>query len=363
MQTGIKSRGDKFLWVWQKDNCFFYGYENTWDEAHFALKQAMSDSKRAENCTVDECFSNFIENKQGVRETTLLKYRQVYHSFIRESIGNMRMRNITVETLETLFEAIVYSGTSPITTGMVRSLLSNLFKMALKERIIDTDPMPMVEIPRNKKEVQKRTPFTEEELQELIGRIHRTDLRTIIQLGAWTGMRAGEILGLQREDIDFKNELIRVRHTLSVVQRRLILEEPKTMAGRRAVPVSRECLVMLKEYMDSDFAEIRRNLAPTDYKNFVFLSSKGLPIPGTCVANHLKMIVTKMKADGVLPSYGNYTFHSLRHTFATKCLLKGMKPKVLATILGHSSTRVTLEIYTHICEDDEKNEMRRIGLI
>lgn len=384
----IVPKGNQYMWTYQREDLFLYGYADTMEEAQQELENADSTGI----ILVDDCFNFYMKNKADLKPLAHLKYTQLYRSFIQPSIGFMDARSITSAHLQALLSSLSRSSTSPLTVDGVFFILSSVFRQACRSHMIDANPMTEVEPPHSRKKQSHRSSFPEEELEELLRRADHSDFSLIFRLASWTGMRIGEILGLRWEDIDFERHVIHVCHNLEYVNRGYYLGPPKTETSIRTIPISEEHLGKLQEWKENPVCQERIQRAgdavfstgdhgsaaapPGDtdsappssfpairYDSLVFLSRTGKPVKATAVSNCMRHIVAEMKSEGLLDSQSVYTFHSLRHTFATLCLLKGMTPKVLSTILGHSSPDITLRVYTHVSEQDERREMEKLGLL
>ena len=151
----------------------------------------------------------------------------------------------------------------------------------------------------------------------------------------YTGMRMGEINALKPEDIDLANGVIHVRATISMGLggRNFWKEHPKTDAGVRDVPINE----LVRPILEEALAEARNNKAGTVFYDY----RKGDIISTQQVCYFFRRVCDKYD----LPSYGQ---HSLRHTFATRCIEAGVQPVVLKTWMGHTDIHITLDTYADV---------------
>ena len=167
-----------------------------------------------------------------------------------------------------------------------------------------------------------------------------------------TGLRIGELTALQWEDVDFKVKTIHVRHTIDLngKEKAIKMSSTKTKAGDRMIPLTNEALRILKEEKKKR-AEL--SIVPIQFSNFVFLNKHGIP---TCRAVYNEDLYKYADKIGI----ERFSVHTLRHTFATRCIEAGMKPKTLQMILGHSNISMTMDLYVHVTEDEKEKELKNV---
>ncbi len=151
-------------------------------------------------------------------------------------------------------------------------------------------------------------------LQTVKGHNYENHYRFILQ----TGLRIGELIGLKWEDVDFKKKTIRIKRSLKyeVGKGTWHIGEPKSEAGKRTIPLTDEAIEILKsqkEKIDS------LKVVPLEWGGYVFLNKHGEPV--TNDAYNSALVPICRRAD-----INRFTVHTLRHTFATRCVESGMKP-------------------------------------
>jgi len=164
-----------------------------------------------------------------------------------------------------------------------------------------------------------------------------------------TGLRQGELLGLQWEDVDLRSSRIAVRHTLQNDRGKLTLENTKNSKGRR-IEIPQITLTALKAHRERLLAQgLRSSL-------WVFPDTKGGPMRKDNLLRRFKAV---LKSAG-LPAI---RFHDLRHTAATLMLLQGVHPKVVQEMLGHSSIALTLDTYSHVVPSMQREAADKIDAL
>jgi len=160
-------------------------------------------------------------------------------------------------------------------------------------------------------------------------------LEALYVLAVTTGLRQGELLGLQWEDLDLPGAVLHVRHTLHELNGRLWIGEPKTRRARRQVDLSMIAVVALQNHRQSMLIEGRLD-------GLIFCDTQGGPLRKS---NLLRRSFLPLLKRAKLPPI---RFHDLRHTAATLLLAQGVHPKIVQERLGHSQVSLTLDTYSHI---------------
>lgn len=173
-----------------------------------------------------------------------------------------------------------------------------------------------------------------------------TDLGIMISLH--TGLRIGEVCALTWDDIDLKQQIIKVRHTIARIREitpdgatsKLIIDEPKTKSSIRDVPIS------------TSLVEAIKRIQSISISNYVVSSSVSFVSPRTYYYRYYKVIE--------LVGISRVNYHALRHTFATRCIEAGVDVKSLSEILGHSDVSITLNTYVHSSMDLKRLQLEKM---
>ena len=158
-------------------------------------------------------------------------------------------------------------------------------------------------------------------------------------------------------DIDLKKQIIHVTHTLIYSEEKgFMLDDPKTKTSKRDIPMIDKSYELLKRLNDKQKSN---TVVSFKNNNFVFSINDGSFITRERVTSEINRITKVMKDAGV--EIGHITCHCFRHTFATRCIEKGMPPQVLKTILGHSNLSMTMDLYSHVLPNTKQEEMQKIA--
>lgn len=314
--------------------------------------------------TLDAWFDRWIHVcKTGIKETSELKYNQLYARYIRPELGDKTMPEIRPMDLQYFMSRLCNKDLTHEYISSIRCLLFSIFSDAVRFNIIYRNPMSCVTLPAGLKNCRMKGAFSDSELKEFIRRSEGSAYSNLFLVSAFTGMRIGEVLALKWTDIDFQNETIAVRHTLSYHSGKgFYLASPKSSSGLRLIPMTSGCVRIMQDVQRKQKNQkVQGSWNVTlAFQDFCFLTSRGAPIYASNVDLAVKKIVRSMQKDNLLRPENHYTFHSLRHTFATRCIEGGMSVKTLSTILGHSSSRITMDLYTHTSLETERRELAGI---
>ena len=213
--------------------------------------------------------------------------------------------------------------------------------MAVSKKLIARNPADGCRLPPAKpREMQVLTP---DEVQRLLIQAKEDGCYELLLLEIATGLRRGELLALQWDDLNFKTRTLRVERQVHRAKGKLILSQPKTKAANRTIILPAPLLAVLKEYRQQVHS---RWLFPSPRKD-------DLPLDPASVRKHLTTILERARCKHI-------RFHDLRHLFATMSLEHGMDIKTLSTVIGHVSSSTTLNIYAHVTDEMRQTAARKI---
>ena len=260
-------------------------------------------------------------------------------------LTDMTIQDITEDSVRDYFKTKLHYSQSVI--EKLHQLLNWAFKKALRKEIITENPLTEFRVPKSKKPTVKVRGLTIKEQAKLLDHLKNNCVRysEIMLISMFTGMRCGEVCALCVEDINIERKTISVSKTVARGKNGTpVIHSTKTAAGNRTL------------YINDDIANFLRNCIGDKEIGYLFLSSNGKYVT-TQQVNYYYW--TTIKSNNILdPSvYGKVNLHSLRHTFATRCIEGGMPAKVLQKILGHTDISITLNVYCDVFEKYENEHM------
>ena len=222
-------------------------------------------------------------------------------------------------------------------------MLHEAMDAAIKRRLTVANPTEGIVLP--KKEYAPIQILNNEQLDRFMEAIREeVDWHDLFYVEITTGLRRGELCGLRWEDFDENSGRLTVRRSVSYERKSLQIGEPKTDAGKRTI------------LLPPSTANLLRSRKKTSGSEWIFpcFDDPSLPVKPQSAYNALKRILKKNDLPDV-------KFHDLRHTFGTQAISAGVDAKTLSTILGHTDASFTLDCYTHVTPDMQKDAAVLVG--
>ncbi len=220
-------------------------------------------------------------------------------------------------------------------------LISSILATAVQWQIIFSNPCDRVKPPKIGKPDPKY--LDEEQARQMIEHLEGEDIqfRVMIELLMFTGLRRGELLGLEWSDVDFDNKIIQVcRSSLYLPEKGVFEDETKTTGSRRAFKVSQGVIDLLKEQRAYQTAQRLKTGDKWQNSNRLFTSWNGAPLNPTYLTSKFRLFKAKHNIEDI-------SVHGLRHTNATLQIAAGTPLTTVAHRLGHANASTTTKIYAH----------------
>lgn len=187
-----------------------------------------------------------------------------------------------------------------------------------------------------------------------VSKAHR--LGPVFSVALAVGLRLGEALGLEWQDIDFTKGTLRVRQALQWVDGQLVLGETKSEKSRRSVALPDVAIQALRRHAIGQKKERLAAGAKWKASELAFTTPIGTPLDD----RNVRRAFQKILAEAELP---RIRIHDLRHTCASLLLAQGVHPKVVQEILGHSQISLTLDTYSHVLPQAGKDAATKMNKI
>lgn len=194
--------------------------------------------------------------------------------------------------------------------------------------------------------------MTDADVSALLEAVRGDRLEALYVLAAATGMRQGELLGLEWPALDLDKGEVHVRQSMSWADGQPVAVPPKTSRSRRTIPLFEESVVdAMRQHQKRTFAADPSRLE----QGLVFTTEAGSPLVGWKVTREMQRHLREAGVDG------HFGFHDFRRFVASKWANKGMAPRQLMGLLGHAQIATTFELYAHTTVADIRESMRRLA--
>jgi integrase len=294
--------------------------------------------------------------KNTLKQSTFISYRGYINNHFAV-ISNIKLKDITPKIIQELYNhKFKEEKLSPKTIKNMNNCLHKALSQAQKEGFLLNNPCDAVNTPRSQyKEIEV---LNLDEQKKLIRESYNHRYGVFIRLVLSTGLRIGELLGLQWQDVDFYNCCISVKRTLNRLntysgnkKTEIVLDAPKSKNSIRVIPISSGALDDLRKWAEVQKKD--KEIASEAYLNsgFVVTNELGNYIEPRTFRDYYRNILKKAELK-------SFTFHALRHTFATRAMERGMDSKTLSVIMGHYSVSFTLDTYAHVLNEHKKEEIK-----
>ena len=369
LPRGVTLRKDgRYMWRCKYEGKQYSGYEKTAKEAEKALRNKKYELEhgiysKTSRLNMDTWFETWISTyRTNCKPTTIEVYRKTYKRYISPEFGKKQLKALKPEQIQKLLNRMAKTYSKSV-FGNINFLLYDLLDQAVKNQLIVQNPMQYTTRPATKKS-EKRKALSRSETTAFLAAAKSSYYYDMFRLSTLTGLRIGEVTGLQWQDVDLKKKEIHVRHTLAwITGKGYFLQEPKSENSRRTIPLPDKAVSLLRA---RKIAQGKHRLSYGEYwqpltglTNLVFTTRYGTPIDGNNIRREMRIILAGMKEKGTDITWAS--FHTLRHTFATRCIEEGMQPKTLQHILGHATLAITMDLYCDVMEDTKREEMAKIA--
>lgn len=285
--------------------------------------------------------------KPGVSPATYRTYELAVRRHIKPAIGALKLERVTPADVQHLHAVVAAKPVGARTRQAVHVTLRRALGHAQRWGQIAGNPAALVDAPRYTAGTIR--PLSAADAGKLLVAARGDRLEALYTIALATGMREGELFGLQWFDVDLETSVLHVRRALrdGPEKHRPELAEPKTRASRRRIPLGKRARAALDRHR-------KRMMAEGHGATYVFCDSDGGPLRrSNFLRRHFLPLLEKAGLERV-------RFHDLRHTTATLMLRRNVHPKVVQELLGHARISTTLDTYSHAIPTMQSGALRAL---
>lgn len=346
----------------------YFVYGHTAQELRDNEKQRREELEKGKidrkNPTLYDYYDRFTENRRGkVKESTIrsqaCQFRDCAEVRLEKhgrTLGGMRIRDIKPYDIQAVQLALGKSKRTTETVNNCMAHLSHVFNAAVKDETIERSPCKCIERVKRTEKPARETihrALTQEETQKFMQAAADSVYYNAFALMLQTGLRIGEVGALSITDIDTRQNMLHITKTVSrdEVGAYYISSTPKTDAGTRDIPLTDQAAACIHRQRQQNMLIYGGKVEST-----IFRSAEGMLLREYPVNREIKRICKRIGIE-------KFTCHAFRATFATRFIEQRPQDyKVLSEILGHSNTKITLDLYTHVMKDSKVKAMQALNI-
>lgn len=305
--------------------------------------------------TFEELAQLWLENyKTTVKPSTFENVKSKVEKMTEEHFKELKLKKITVAYCQ---RVVIELSKNYVLYNHYLSVINRIFKYAVLMDILNTNPLDKVIKPKSKQTQRKGNFLTKEELKEFLKLAQTATLSyffPLVHLMSYTGLRQGEAIALKWSDIDFENKKITVDKTAARIKEKQTLQTPKTKNSKRVISIDPTTLSILKSWKKDQIKIYFKNGKHFEGDdNFIFTNQRGDWVHIHNFIRYFKRFIADHKLKPITP-------HGLRHTHASLLFSAGVEPKNISDRLGHSTVQITLDLYTHITEEQRTDTVEKL---
>jgi integrase len=299
---------------------------------------------------LSDCLQPLVSSAK-MEHSTFIRYKGIVENNISPVLGHKKLRDLTRAEVRALYSA-KGKELSPRSVDYIHVTLQKALTQAMRDDLIPRN-VATGERPRSSRNREEIKALSPEQARALLVASRGTRNEALYVVALHTGLRQGELLGLKNADVDLAGRRISVRRALKVTEHGLDFGPPKNKASRRSVPLSKGAVAALRVHRTRQNEERLRLGDLWQDHDLVFPNRVGKPM------DHNNLYYREYKPLLQRAGLGDegFTFHSLRHTFATELFNQRKRPKIIQALLGHSSIVQTMDTYSHLLDDVDDDEV------
>ncbi|MGW7264374.1 tyrosine-type recombinase/integrase [Streptomyces sp. NPDC054842] len=340
-----------------------YVYGRTWDEANEKLGKLQDQERNgvpvpSRSWSLGEWLAYWLEHivKPEREHNTYVKYESKVRLYLVPHLGKKAMIRLTPAQIRTFMAKLKADGVGAAARFEVLRVLRNALNRAMREELVTRNVALLVDMPKVSK--GEARPWNAQEAVAFLraSRAHRLYAACVLVLVL--GLRRSEVLGLRWQDIDFdRGQFTPIKQVQRVKGAGLVLKDLKTESSQAVLPLPEFCARALRERRE--LQDLERRIvgdcwAQEPGQDLVFSSERGGPIDPMGFSRSFERLV---KRAGVR----RITVRLARHTCGTLLAFLKVHPKVAQAILRHSQISMTMDVYTHVVGDGEREAVAMLA--
>lgn len=325
------------------------------EEEEAQRKQWQGDAATVAALLIPDYVSRFIKTKEATKSIEASTIRGYENSlrYIREEFAGTTVKDLKAKAVEEWLAKLTGRGYSSSTVGKAYRLLKQVLSDAVNNGVIMRNPLATVKPPKRGNKTQGINALDADARAAMLDKMAALELTSTLvaaYLALYTGMRRGEVCGLQWRDLDEANRVIWIKRAIGDGKGGTYIKQPKT-DKIRDVSLPDSLLAVLLDWKAKQREEFANNMATLRGDSYIIGDALGYFLPNRLTKewNSIAKLLGVRGIEGRLPN-----FHDLRHTWATMFLASGGDVKTAASNLGHANAAMTLNIYASADPDAKR---------
>ncbi|MGI5250069.1 tyrosine-type recombinase/integrase [Actinacidiphila glaucinigra] len=328
-----------------------FAYGKTWAECDVKRRELLAKVESGipvptRSARLGEWLPYWLENviKPRRKRTTFAKYEVHVRLYLVPLLGSKKLDALSVADVRR-FLVRVEQQTTAATAKESHKVLRSALSAACREELISRNVASIVEPPQ----VEQRdlSPWSLDETLDFLAAARTDPLYAAFVIAIALGFRRGEIIGLRWQDVDLEQRVIRVRKQRQRVHGEVYDDDPKGRRRKQSLPLPAMCVAPLRWQRMRQAAMRERAGEQWTESDYVFTTRTGRPVE----PRNLYRSFTRVAGNAGLRVI---RLHDARHGCATLLTAAGVAPRVVMEILGHSQIAVTMNVYTHVVQDTQR---------
>jgi integrase len=361
---------------------------NLYNTSLTALKKEFKEAKdnaligiqpTRKNITLNEWFEEWFEiyKVPYVKPTSVFPMKSKFKNTFGRIIGDKKLTDITNIDIQKVINQLQSEERASSSMRDALGRTRDCMESAKINRLILNNPCFDIKVPWENTTVERRF-LSQEEQNIFLTEVESNWYKEMYYIMFLTGMRIGEVGGLRWVDVDFKNKCININQSLSCQYeagvKTLRITDPKTHNSKRKIPFMGEAEEMFLS-QKKKYDRLKKQLGKRwrgkgEFDNLVFCTTMGSPVLRYHAEKDINNIVNAINLnenfnsvkEGREPAIFEHMYpHAIRHTFCSRCFQRNMNPKVVQGLMGHQHYSTTIEIYTHVMEEQINDEINKFG--
>lgn len=333
-------------------------YDKTYNGIQKKMREALHDDEMeinvvATNMTLDEWFVQWINTcKKNCRNNTKDTYARHYKR-VQKELGWRKLNQLNLIVMQ---KAINNLRTDNERKNS-KKILVDMLEKAVDSDLLVKNVAKQINTVITKENKKERRVLSRKETEIFLAEAKCTFYYNLFIVALETGMRVGELAGLQWEDIDFRNRVVHVKHSMTYFSNEegkyvFELHPAKTHKGLRDIPLTKKATVALKQQYFNKQTVISNEKQPLDgFENLVFVTRNNKPTTQFLISECIDGTLRRIHKNNPDLVFEKFTPHCFRHTFATRCLEAEVPLKTVSALLGHTQLQLTTDLYMHVTKE------------